>query len=105
MVLELAEVGGMGWRTSPCSTIFSVIVQTKNVDACPVRVSRPLLVTMQHHVVALADHSFKLNVFSGIVLGHADEVGDEGLVAVGDLGIVLSVCVSRVFLDCLGGWH
>jgi len=57
-----------GLEDVQCSTIFPLSSRRKM--SMPAQSGlRPLLVTMQHHVVALADHSFKLNVFSGIVLG------------------------------------
>jgi hypothetical protein len=63
----------------------------------------PGLVAVQHDVVSLGDHAFELHVLARELGGHADEVIDEGLFAVADVGIVLDVHVAGVERDRIGG--
>jgi hypothetical protein len=58
---------------------------------------------MQHHVVALGEHSLKVHSLARILPRHAREVLDERVLAVRDRWIVLDVHLSDEAADCFGG--
>jgi len=60
------------------------------------RVSWPLLMAMQHHVVTISQDFLKANPFAGILAGHSLEVLDERILAISHLRIVLYVLSSYV---------
>jgi len=77
-------------------------VEAENVNASPVAVVRPLLVTVENHVVAIANHPSELDSLAWVLGGHSVEVLDEGLLAICNHRIVLDVGVPYVFLNGLG---
>jgi hypothetical protein len=42
-----------------------VRVEAKDVDARPIAIAWPLLIAMQHHVVAFGDYAFEFDAFPG----------------------------------------
>ncbi len=61
---------------------FAVVIEPKNINACPIGVPWPLLITMQDHVVAFGNHPLEVDTLARIVLGHLREGGDESLLAI-----------------------
>jgi hypothetical protein len=92
-----------GLQHVPVLDDLARVVEAKDVDACPVAVAGPLLVAMEDDVAPLGDGPLELHLLAGVPAGHLAEVGDEGLLAVGDRGVVLDVQVAHVHLDGLGG--
>jgi hypothetical protein len=82
---------------------FAVVIEPKNINACPIGVPWPLLITMQDHIVSFGNHPLKLDTLAWIVLCHLREVRDESLLAISNRGIMLEIGLSCVSLDCLGG--
>src|SRR5258708_15952546 len=85
----------------PSARRSSLLIQTEDVDPCPVRVARPLLPRVQRDEVAFFQRAHEVNALARVVPGHALEVRDEPLLAVGHDRIVLGICGADVFLDCL----
>jgi hypothetical protein len=87
---------------------LAVGVEAEDVDAgpvaVPITVARPLLVAMQDHVVAFGKHPLDDHVLAWKFLGHALEVGDEGLLAVGHQWVVLNVLGADKAPNRLGGF-
>ena len=81
----------------------AVLVKAEDVDTGVLVVTRPELVAMQDHVVALADHPLELDPLAGVLVSHPEEVVDERLLAVRHLGVVLDVGGRGVPLDGFGG--
>ena len=79
----------------------AIVVDTKDVDARPfaVRTARPLLTAMQHDELAFGDDALEVHALAGVLARHAFEVGDEGLLAIGDGRVVLNVARAGVALD------
>jgi hypothetical protein len=90
-----------GASGTACST--SIFAQTENVDPRPVAVSRPPLITVQHHIIVFGDHAPELDVFAWMLLGHPQKVVDKSLLPVRHRGIVLDVDFAGVLCHRLGG--
>ena len=86
----------------PVLDYLAVGVDSEDVDTGVVMVTRPHLVAVQHDVLTLCDGSYELDPLSGELSSHSLEVVDEGLLAIGDMGVVLGVGISRVALDGFG---
>ena len=82
---------------------FPVVIEAKNINACPIGIPWPLLITVQDHVVSFGNHPLEVDTLAWIVLCHPREVRDEGLLAISNGGIMLDIDLSCVSLDCLGG--
>ena len=54
---------------------FAVVIEPKNINACPIGVPWPLLITMQDHVVAFGNHPLEVDTLAWIVLCHLREGG------------------------------
>ena len=65
----------------------TTVIQTEDVDSSPVLVARPLLTAMQYHIVALCDCAPEVNPLARVLLGHALEVRDKCLLAIGNVGL------------------
>src|SRR5439155_20013932 len=63
----------------PVFNDFAVVIESKNIDAGPIGVPRPLLITMQDHVVAFGKDPFEMHALAWILLSHSGEVVNEGL--------------------------
>ena len=70
---------------------FPVGIQPEDVYPGPflVLVGGPFLITMQHHIVPLGNHSLEGYVFAGVLPGHELEIGDECLFTLGHMRVVL----------------
>jgi len=86
----------------PVLNDLAVLVEPEDVNPGVVTVTRPDLVAMQHDVVALGQGALDLDVLAGVLRGHAFEVVDEGLLAVANKRVVLSVDFVGVGGDRLG---
>jgi len=82
---------------------LAAVVEAEDVDAGIIFVAGPLLMAMQHDMVSLGDHALEVHALARILPGHPLEVLDERLLAIGHLGIVLSVGVCGVLLDGFSG--
>ena len=82
---------------------LAVLVEPENVDPCIILNTGPHLKTMQDHIVSLSDHPFEVNAFAGVLGSHALEVGDESLLPIAYVRIVLDVDIAHVLLDGLAG--
>src|SRR5947209_6776243 len=80
----------------PVFNDFAVVIEAKNIDASPIGVSRPLLITMQDHVVAFGNDPFELDALSWILLSHSSEVVNEGLLAISHCRVMLGVHLSCI---------
>ncbi len=80
----------------------AVVVEAEDVDSGVVVVAGPTLVAVQHDQVAFGDGALELDVLAGVLRRHPVEAVDEGLLAIGDLGVVLAVLRPCVALDGLG---
>ncbi len=83
-------------------------IEAEDVDA-RVLLFGPELVAVQDDVVAFGKGALEFDALAGILGGHALEVVDERLFAVGDVRVVLDVGVTDELLDGLGraalsGW-
>ena len=56
---------------------LAVRVESKDVDAGPGAVARPLLVTMQDDEIALGDRTLDVDSLAGIFPRHSKEIVDE----------------------------
>src|SRR6185503_1652258 len=56
---------------------LSLLVESEDVDPRPVAIARPVLVAVQHHVVALTDHAFELNPLARVLECHPFEILHE----------------------------
>src|SRR5262249_45729916 len=74
---------------------LAIIVEPEDIDAGPVAIARPLLVTVQHDELALGDRALELDALARVLTRHALEVIDEGLLTVRDAGIVLGIRRAR----------
>ncbi len=45
---------------------FAVVIEPKNINACPIGVPWPLLITMQDHVVAFGNHPLEVDTLAWI---------------------------------------
>jgi hypothetical protein len=104
MVFGLAEVSGTTCSTSQCSTILPASSSRKmSMPAQSLLASvGHLLVAVQHDEVSLGDDALEGDVLARVVPGHALEVGDEALLAVGDVRVVLGVAGTCVRGDRVG---
>jgi len=75
------------------------IIKPKNIHPRIVVVARPMLKAMQHDKVALGNGPLDLDPFARPFARHALEIGDEPVLAVGDMGIVLRIGIPRVAFD------
>ena len=75
---------------------LAVRVQPKNVNAGPVAIVRPMLMTVEDHEIAVGENPSKLDMLSRVVARHALEILDECVLAVRDGWVVLRVRVSDV---------
>lgn len=66
------------------------VVQTKDVDPGPILVAGPFLAAVQHDVVALRNGALEVHPLTWILPGHALEVLNERLLAIGDMRVVLT---------------
>jgi mRNA-degrading endonuclease toxin of MazEF toxin-antitoxin module len=66
-------------------------VNAEDIDACVLMIARPDLVTVQDHIVALAECALELDALARVLGCHAFEVIDEGLLAITDMRVVLDV--------------
>jgi hypothetical protein len=80
---------------------FAILIKSKDVDPCIVFVSRPLLVTMEDHLIFFRYRSFEVRPFARILRAHSLEILDERFLAVRDMRVVLYVLITRVLLDGL----
>jgi hypothetical protein len=80
---------------------FPVVVEPKDIDSRVIIVPWPLLMTMQHDVVAISEGTFELNSLARVLGGHPLEVLDKRLFAVGDIWVVLNVSIAGILLDRL----
>ena len=83
---------------------LAVVVELEDVHTRPVVITRPLLETVQHDVVAFGDDPLELNPLPWVLLRHASEVLDERLLAVRHAGIVLDVRIADVLMDGTLPW-
>src|SRR5918993_4882995 len=99
---RVAVLGGLGdWlQYIPVFHHLSLGVEPKDVDPGPVAIPRPLLVTVEDHVIAFRDHPLELHSLARVLPSHSLEIRYEGCFAVGDHGIVLGVCSAHMALDC-----
>jgi hypothetical protein len=70
---------------------LAVLVESENIDARIVVIAGSVLKTMEHHEVAFSYRSLELDTLAGILPGHSLKVFDKRLLAVADMGIVLSI--------------
>jgi hypothetical protein len=75
----------------PVLNELAVLVEPEDVDPGVVMVTRPDLVAVQHDVVALGQGALDLDALAGVLRGHSLEVVNEGLLAVANMRVVLSV--------------
>ena len=66
---------------------LAVVVDAEDVDASPVGVAGPLLITVQHDELPFRDRALELDALAGIVARGIFEIIDETLLAVGDSGL------------------
>src|SRR3954468_9716520 len=71
-------------------------IQPKDVDAGPLGIVRPMLMTVQHNEFTVREHSPELDMLSWILARHALKVRDEGFFAIRYRWIVLDVGLSNV---------
>jgi len=65
------------------------------------RIAGPLLKAVEDDQVVIGDGSLELDALAGVFGSHPLEVLDEGLLAVGDVWVVLDVLISDVAVDRL----
>jgi hypothetical protein len=82
---------------------FPVVIEPKNINACPISITRPLLITVQDHVVSFGKRTFKVDALAWILLCHPREVRNEGLLAISNSGIMLDIRLPCISLDRFGG--
>jgi hypothetical protein len=82
---------------------LSAFIQPKNVDSNPVFLARPLLQAVQHHEVALRQDPFEGHALAGVASMHFLEIGDETILSVAYVRIVLDVGFTHIAGDYLGG--
>ena len=70
---------------------LAVCIEAEDVDACVVVIAGPVLEAVQHHQVTLGHAATELDTLAWVLLCHAVEVVDEGLLAITNAGIVLDV--------------
>ena len=56
---------------------------------------------MQHHQISLGNSAFEMDLLARIPLLHPLEIGDKGVFAVTNFGIVLDVRIAGVFFHGL----
>jgi len=78
---------------------LSLVIQSEDVDPCPVAVAGPLLETVKDDEVPFRQDAAKLHVLAWILARHPFEVLDEGLFAVSHDWVVLGVGRSDVTPD------
>ncbi len=81
---------------------FAVVIQPEDIDACPITIARPLLITMENDIAVLGNHPLEVNALAGVFLCHAHEIRDEGFLAIGHSRIVLNVDLTGVAGDGFG---
>ena len=81
---------------------LAICIETQDVDACPMLVARPFLITMQDNVVIFGDDVLEMHLLARIFLRHPLKVRDERLLAIGHVWIVLVVDVADKFAHRLG---
>lgn len=81
---------------------FPIVIEPENINACPIRIPWPLLVTVQDNVIPLGNHSFEVDSLSRVLLRHAREILNKRLLAISHAWIVLDIDLSRVSLDSFG---
>jgi hypothetical protein len=58
----------------PMFNDFAIIIEPKYINACPICITWPLLVTVQDNVVPLGNHSLEVDALSWKLPCHAREV-------------------------------
>src|SRR6266568_438607 len=58
---------------------FALIIESENINPCPISITRPLLITMQDNIVSFSNHTLEVNSLSWILLCHSREVLNERL--------------------------
>jgi len=53
---------------------FPVVIEPKNINACPISLTWPLLITVQDHVVSFGNRTLKVDALAWILLCHPREV-------------------------------
>ena len=74
---------------------FAFVVETKDINACVVLISRPRLMTVENDVVAIREHSLECHLFAGIFGSHSIEVVDKGFFSVRNVWVVLDVLFAN----------
>ncbi len=92
--IAVRGLGGDTLKHVPMLHDLAVGVEAENIDPRPVSVVRPVLIAVEHHVVAFGDHAPELDPLAGILLAHSNEIIDKCLLAVSDTRIVLDVNVA-----------
>ncbi len=82
---------------------LAVFIESKNINACPIAVTRPLLMAMEYDVVSFSNNTSIPHMLTGVILRHFSEVVNECRLSVSDEGIVLDVHLSHVLLNRFGG--
>ena len=83
---------------------LSVVIEPKDVDACPIAIARPVLKAMQNDVETIGQHSTEFNTFARVRARHSLEVRNKRILAVSDDGIVLDVRCADVPAHRFGGF-
>ena len=75
---------------------LAVVIEAEYVDAGVVLISRPLLMAMQHHVITFRHRANEMGNLARVRVAHPLEILNEGLLAVGNMRVVLDVLVTDV---------
>jgi len=78
---------------------LSLLVESEDVNPCPLAIARPVLVAVKHDVIAFTDHAFELNALARVLACHPFEIFHERSFAIGHHRIVLRVGRADVLSD------
>jgi hypothetical protein len=81
---------------------FPIVIEPENINACPISIPWPLLVTVQDNIVPFSNHPLEMDSLSRVLLRHAREILNKRFLAISHAWIVLDIDLSRVSLDSFG---
>jgi hypothetical protein len=80
----------------------AIIIKPKNINACPIAVTGPLLMAMQTNIIPFGDNALEMDALTGIVLRHPLKIFDKSLLTIGNCGVMLDIDIADIFLDSFG---
>lgn len=79
-----------------------ICIETEDIDASPMLVTWPFLITMKHDMVVLGNDALEVHALARVLLRHSFEVCDECLLSIRYVRIVLDVGIADKLAHGLG---